>query len=184
MKAPFNLVSVKITVSFPPGCARLARRTGSRRHRLREPAQVGPEVSHPHELLELIDTPEPRTLEVLELQAHGLACFVDLPGALPRVPLGLERRQQAADLGEVGAIVSLVRSRIASKGDLAAGDGLLDDLGDLPDAVVLLAPADVECLRVDRRTRRGEHGEAGADGGPNVDEGPPRRPVGSSPSRT
>src|SRR2546422_7544231 len=128
MKAPFNLVSVKITVSFPPGCARLARRTGSRRHRLREPAQVGPEASHLHELLELVDPPEPRTLEVLELQTHGLACFVDLPGALPRVPLGLERRQQTADLGEVGAIISLVRARIASEGDLAAVDGLAHSL--------------------------------------------------------
>src|SRR4029077_16258649 len=84
---------------------------------------------------------------------------------------------QAAELAEVGAIVSRVPSSIASKGDLAAGDGLLDDLGDLPDAVVLIAPADVECLRVDCLARRGENGEEGAADVLDVDDGPPGRPV-------
>src|SRR5207302_7085389 len=116
---------------------------------------------------------EPRTLEVLQFQTDRLARFVDLPGSLPRVPLGLERRQQAADLGEVGAIIPLVRSGVASEGDLATGHRLLDDLGDLADAVVLIAPPHVEGLRVHGLARSGEDREEGTADVLDVGDGPP-----------
>src|SRR6266481_1779750 len=167
MKAPFSLVSVKITIL--PG--------RSRRDRFGKPAQVGPEVSHAHQLLELVDAPVARPLEVLELEPQRLVGLVELPRALARVPLRLERRQQAADLGEIGAVVALVGPRTVGEGDLATRHGLLHDLGDLADPVVLIVAPDVERLRMDRLARRGEHRQEGAADVLDVDDGPPGRAV-------
>src|SRR6267154_1981717 len=54
MKAPFSLVSVKITVL----------RFREEMEQSASTAQVGPQVSHGHQLLELVDAPEARPLEV------------------------------------------------------------------------------------------------------------------------
>src|SRR5215470_14602024 len=77
MKAPFSLVSVKITFSSLRGAPGSSSRRGSCRHRLRQPAQVGPEVSGLHELLELVDAAEPGALEVLQHEPHLPARLVD-----------------------------------------------------------------------------------------------------------
>src|SRR5882672_636195 len=86
MNAPFSLVSVKITVL--PG----QQLSGSCRDRFGKPAQVGPEVSHAHQLLELVDAPEARPLEVLELELQRFVGLVELPRALAHVPLRLKRK--------------------------------------------------------------------------------------------
>src|SRR5438067_5464538 len=112
MNAPFSLVSVKITRSFLLQRARRSKPAASRRHRLGQPAQVGPEVSRLHELLELVDAPEARPLEVLEPKAQLLVRFVELPRALVSVPPRLERGQAAAYPREVRSIIALVRPGI------------------------------------------------------------------------
>ena len=63
---------------------------------------------------------------------------------------GWKLGEHARDLAEVGAVVPLVRAGAVGEGDLAAGHRLLHDLGDLPDPVVLVVPADVEGLGVHR----------------------------------
>src|SRR5438105_4877397 len=178
MKAPFSFVSVKITIlPSPPRRQEVVQQARSRRHRLGKPAQVGSEVSHLHQLLELVDAPEARPLEILELEPHRLVRFVELPGALAGVPLGLERGQLAADLGEIGAVVAFVRSGVLREGDLAARHRLLHDLGDLADPEVLVVAPDVEGLSVHRLAGRGEDGEERAADVLDVDDGSPGRAI-------
>src|SRR4051794_31544704 len=169
MKAPFSFVSVKIKrCPFPLRCD-----DGSRRHRLGEPAQVRSQVAASHQPLDLVDAAVARPLEVVEPQADGLVRLVELPRALARVPLRLEAGEDPSDLGEVGAVVALVRAGVLGELDLAAGHGLLHDLRDLADAVVLVVAPHVEGLRVDRLARRGEDGQEGAADVLDVDDGPP-----------
>src|SRR5512140_1278625 len=124
MNAPFSFVSVKITACpFPR-----RRFDASGRDRLGQPAQVRSQVAAAHQPLDLIDAAVARSLEVLQLQADGLVRLVELPGALARVPLRLETGEHPGDLGEVGAVVALVRAGVLGELDLAAGHGLLHDL--------------------------------------------------------
>src|SRR5207245_3082303 len=150
MKAPASVVSTKI-MSFL-----------SRGDELFRPAQVWPEVTGRDQLFELIDTPEPRPLEVLDPKADRLVGLVQLLCALPRVPLGLEAGEHLGDPTEVRAVVAFVRAGAVGESDLAAGHGLLHDPGDLRDAEVLVVATHVECARPHRVGRSGEHGQEGA----------------------
>src|SRR4030081_18099 len=113
MNAPFSLVSVKITIVPGP------QLSGSRRDRFGKPAQVGPQVSHAHQLLELIDAAETLPLEVLVLEPQRFVGLVELPRALARVPFRLERRQQAASLRVIGALDVRVWAGAFGEGPLA-----------------------------------------------------------------
>src|SRR5690242_12042935 len=126
MKAPFSLVSVKITC---------VGSQGSGGARLGHPAEIRPQLAGGHQLLDLIDAPIPGALEVGEDQADGTVGVMELAGALARVPLRLELGEHPGHLGEVGPVVALVGSGVVGKGDLAAGHRLLHDLRDVANAV-------------------------------------------------
>src|SRR5438067_1782687 len=123
------------------------------------PPEIHTEVPLGQESLDLIDAAVPRPFEVLLPQADCPVRFVELPRALARVPMRPERGQHARDLGEARAVVALVWPGALSEGDLAPWDGLLDDLRDLADAVILIVATDVERLRADCVGWRGEYGE-------------------------
>ena len=123
--------------------------------------------------LDLVDAPVARALEVLELEADGLVRLVELLAPLRASHCGWKPGRTRGDLGEVGAVVALVGAGVLGEGDLAAGHRLLDDLGDVPDAVVLVVAADVEGLRVHRLARRGQDRQEGAADVLDVHDGPP-----------
>src|SRR5207237_9344572 len=103
--------------------------------------------------------------------------LLELARALVRVPPRLERRDLAADLGEVGAVVAFVGPGILREGDLAARHRLLHDLGDLADPEVLVVAPDVERLPVHDLAGRGEDGEERAADVLDVDDGSPGRAI-------
>src|SRR6266851_1097471 len=167
--APRSLVSVKIISGGP--------RSSSCSRRLALPAQVRAQVALGQQSLELIDAAVPGPFEVFEPESDRVVSLVQLPRALARVPLRLKRRQDAEDFREIGAVVALVGSRPLGERDLAAGDRLLHDLGDLADTIVLVVASHVERLPAHRLPRRGQDGEERAGDVLDVNDGPPGRTV-------
>ena len=106
----------------------------------------------PAGLLELLDPVDPQISaagELLEGEPVSGIGVVELLDAATHGPLGLGSRQHARDLRAVDLIGTLVGPASLRKRCARPGHDLLHDLGQVPDAVVLAAGADVEGLVVD-----------------------------------
>src|SRR6516162_8741308 len=107
------------------------------------------------QVFELLEPGEGAIVE--DLLAHGnpLEDLTQLGGAALGGPATAESRKVAADLVEGDAIAAVVGAWRPICHD-AAGEGRGDDLGNVADAVILLAAADIEYLIVHGLARRFE----------------------------
>jgi hypothetical protein len=88
--------------------------------------------------------------------------LVELSGPLGRRPLRDKARQGASNLRAIDAMVARVRRSITSGLKLETWHRIANDLRQLAHARELLEPFDVEGFRMNRITRRLEHGDEGA----------------------
>jgi len=107
----------------------------------------------------VVEPLEPWPLEIVEHETHAAVGSIELLHAPPAVPLRLELGQKAPDLAEVHPIRPRVRAAVLRVLDARSGDDLLDDLGQLTDAIVLPVMAYVERLVVDYLAGRGQNGQ-------------------------
>ena len=107
----------------------------------------------------MVEPLEPWPLEIVEYETGAAVGSIELFHAPPAVPLRLELGQEALDLAEVHPIRPRVRATVLGILDARSGDDLLDDLGQLTNAVVLPVMAYVERLVVDYLAGRGQSGQ-------------------------
>src|SRR5690606_25768596 len=106
------------------------------------------DLARGEEVLEHLQPREQARLEQLLREADALEDGPELLGAAAGVPLAGEAGQRGGDLVEAHAVAAVVRAAVAER-ELAAGEDVGDDLGDLTDLVVVAGVADVEDLGVD-----------------------------------
>src|SRR5687768_10246978 len=116
--------------------------------RLPGPEEMPVDLPGPQQVLQLLEAREAAKLERLPAHVDAPEDLVQLPRAAPCVPVAAKLRKRSVDLVERDPVAAIVGARFPEAG-AAAGEGLGDDLGDLPDPVVLLGGADVEDLIVD-----------------------------------
>src|SRR5215469_2260050 len=165
MNAPVSFVSVKIMFS------------SALQDCLSVPAQRTAQAASLDAGREVVDAPEARPLELLQGQTVPAIVVRHLLGAETCIPRGLELGQEPADLAEIDAVAPLVRSCVGGVVDPAAGHDLFDDLGQLPDAAVVVVDAHIEGLVVHDVSRRVERRDEGPRDVFDVDNGAPRRAV-------
>ena len=129
------------------------------------------------QLLNAFDAKVPRAQELFARQAVLPIRGMELFDAAAHGPLRLERGKDSPDLAAIDAIATRVGSAARGVLHLAAGDDLFHHVGHFADAVILLTPAHVERLVVDRLTRRVQHGEESPSNVLGMDEWPPRSAV-------
>ena len=88
--------------------------------------------------LDVIDALVPGPLEILQPDADPPVRLVELTRAETGIPLGPEGRQHTIDLGEIGTIIPLVRTRPGGKFQVRIRDCIPDDLSDFSNPVILL----------------------------------------------
>ncbi len=123
------------------------------------PAQPVVETSRRQVLLDRPQALERRTVEGLEGQPRGAVGVVQFPRPAARRPLQLEIGKGPGELLEVDPVAALVRPGIGRHGERTARYRFRHDLGQVPNAEVLVAAANVEGLVVDPVARRLEQGE-------------------------
>src|SRR6185369_6859667 len=102
----------------------------------------------------MVDTLIFRSFELLEFDVTYFISLIQFLCPSTRIPFRFEFREQTCNLAEVHAVRALVRSRVLGIFNLAAWYRLLDDIGKLPDTIVLIVTPDVECLIMNDLTRR------------------------------
>src|SRR5713226_2822993 len=110
----------------------------------------------------MVDAFEPWPLVICHREPGFSVSGVKFFGAPARVPSRLELRQEATDLREVNPVAPRVGSTVLGVFDARARDDLPDDLGEVPNPIVLVAMADIQRLVVDDFTRSGQGGQEGA----------------------
>src|SRR5882762_6529007 len=109
--------------------------------------------------LDMADALVPRPFEVLQRQPRQPVGLVNLLSAHARVPPRLECRQLAANFIKTHTVRPFVRAGIVGKLDRARRYDISDDLGQVPNTVVVGGLTDVECLieyRILRRLNGGD----------------------------
>src|SRR5437870_11185803 len=112
------------------------------------PAQGRVHAAFGHELLQMVDAFEPWPLVICHRKPGLSVGGIQLFGAPARVPSRLELRQEATDLCKVDPVAPRVRATVLGVFDARARDNLPDDLGEVPNSIVLLAVADIQRLVV------------------------------------
>src|ERR671925_2438187 len=120
------------------------------------PTEARVEFLRGHEVLEVVDALEARSLTILEPHAGSSIRAIQLFGALSRRPLRLELGQEPLDLAEIHPIAARVRTAVRGVLDTRARNDVMHDVGELANAIVFGGLAHVERLVVDRLTRRRE----------------------------
>src|SRR5260370_41258377 len=100
--------------------------------------------------VDIPDSPESKTLKILHADTLLAKCQVELARALARRPTRLKIRQRPRDFGAIDAVVAGIRPRSTGELNSAAWDGLVDDLRQFANPVVLLRPTAIDRLLVDR----------------------------------
>src|SRR5262245_15300896 len=96
---------------------------------------------------------EPSIDQVFMFQAEGLEAAADLPRPLLRRPVKFKARKHARKFGEICLVGALVRPRLGSYCDGAAGNGLSCNFRELEDPAIQIVGTGVERLIVDVRGR-------------------------------
>ena len=102
------------------------------------PEEIGVDLTGVDQVLQLLQPGVAAAGEGLVVHVDAAEHLVQLGGALVGVPLAREARQLVGDLVEGDPVAAVVAAGLA-EGDLAAGELVADDLGDLAHPVVLLA---------------------------------------------
>src|SRR5439155_260463 len=110
------------------------------------------------EAADLRDPLEARALEVVERELLASECIGQLLGTGACGPARAEP-ELTLDSTAVDAVVAGVRDGATRELHLATRDHRGDELGEVPDQVVLLSRSDVERPIVDGIRRRPEHGD-------------------------
>src|SRR5262245_13240976 len=100
------------------------------------PTQVGAELGRVEQLLDLPDPAVTPALDVVESEPVLDEGLIELPGAFASGPLRPERGQHRSDLRAINPIVARVWAGVGRELDHAPWHDLVDDLGELTDAVV------------------------------------------------
>src|SRR5919198_1648276 len=145
------------------------------------PAEVAVEEALVQQALEVLEPRVARPFEVLPRQPDLAIRGRELRRASPRVPFRLVLRERALEAAAVDSVTPRVGDRALRQLDLALRQLLVDERREVADLVVLARGADVERLRVDRLPRRRERTDDGATAVADVDDRPPRAPVGEEP---
>ena len=141
------------------------------------PAEIVVQRSRLLQLADPVDPQVPRAEELVGREPVADVGVVKLLDPAAHGPTRLEVRQDPRDLRAVDLIGALVGPTAGGERRPRSGDDLLDDLGHVPNPVVLGARADVEGLVVDELARGLEHGEERSRDVLDVHERAPGRPV-------
>src|SRR5262249_40591006 len=129
------------------------------------------------QFLDVSDTLISGPLELLQRQAGRTVSLVKLFGTHTGIPSRLEFRQTLADLLEAHAIGSFIGTGIVRKLDGTVRHNAGDDLGQIPDAIIVGSLADIEGFIEDPLGGRLQRGDEGAGDVLDVHDRTPWRAV-------
>ena len=111
--------------------------------------------------------------KVVKLKANTGIGFVKLLCAVPRVPMRLEAGQTGVNFIKTDAIRALVRLATGGVFDMAAGDSLLDNGGEVAHLIILVIAPDIKRLIMNALARRLQHSDKRTDDVLDMDDRPP-----------